>query len=231
MLRTIDLKKYLPNYIAKYREIDKIMDAEQPEFQIAADETEIILDNLFINTCNEKGLEHFEKMMGIYPLDGEDLEARRSRVLTRWYADLPYTYFFLIRKLNSLCGIDNYVLNLDNDKYELSITTHLTYAGQLEELFFLFENILPVNLVTNVRNEITVNDCNGDLKIGSAMTFCEVLGVSDALQIKTNGDIKIGCAITFCEVLEVSDTLQIKTSGNIKISGAMTFCDVVCASN
>ena len=102
MIRTVELRNHLPNFIKEYREINKILEVENPYFQKAIDETEKILNNLFIVSSDEKGIERYEKMMGIIPLETDTLESRKSRVLTRWYAALPYTWFFLIRKLNSL---------------------------------------------------------------------------------------------------------------------------------
>ena len=48
MIRTVKLEHYLPPYIQEYREIWKLMQAENPEFQLADDESEKIKNNLFI---------------------------------------------------------------------------------------------------------------------------------------------------------------------------------------
>ena len=125
MIRTVKLENYLPLYIQEYREMWKLMQAENPEFQLANNETEKIKNNLFIETCDEKGISRFESIMGIFPLDTDTLESRISRVLTRWNEKLPYTYFYLLSKLNSLCGVNNYEIVKRFNKYEMDITTHL----------------------------------------------------------------------------------------------------------
>ena len=79
----------------------KLMQAENPEFQLANNETEKIKNNLFIETCDEKGISRFESIMGIFPLDTDTLESRISRVLTRWNEKLPYTYFYSINNCTS----------------------------------------------------------------------------------------------------------------------------------
>ena len=48
MIRTVKLENYLPLYIQEYREMWKLMQAENPEFQLANNETEKIKNNLFI---------------------------------------------------------------------------------------------------------------------------------------------------------------------------------------
>ena len=113
MIRNVNLLNHLPEYIKEYREIQEIMNTENPEFQLAINETEKILNNQFITTCDEEGISKYESMMKIYPLASDTLESRKSRVLTRWYSALPYSWFFLIRKLNSLCGIGNYEIDMD----------------------------------------------------------------------------------------------------------------------
>ena len=49
MIRTVKLENYLPLYIQEYREMWKLMQAENPEFQLANNETEKIKNNLFID--------------------------------------------------------------------------------------------------------------------------------------------------------------------------------------
>ena len=125
MIRIVKLEHYLPSYIQEYREIWKLMQAENPEFQLADDESEKIKNNLFIESCDEKGISRFESIMGIFPLDTDTLESRISRVLTRWNEKLPYTYLYLLSKLNSLCGTNNYEIVRKINEYEMDITTHL----------------------------------------------------------------------------------------------------------
>ncbi len=178
MIRTVKLQNYLPKYVQKYKEIEKIMETEDFEFQIVDDESEIIKDNLFIKTCNKIGISRFEKIMGIIPLETDTLESRISRVITRWNESLPYTYNFLIRKLNSLCGMNNYEIVKNYENYKMFLSTHLELSGQIEELLLLLENILPVNIDYKLNNIINI-ETRTSIYIGNGIIACNYVEITN----------------------------------------------------
>jgi len=67
MIREVELLNHLPLFIQEYREIREIMKSENPEIQSLEDETEIIFNNQFIQSCNLKGIAKFEELMKITP--------------------------------------------------------------------------------------------------------------------------------------------------------------------
>ena len=81
MIREVELLNHLPLFIQEYREIREIMKSENPEIQSLEDETEIIFNNQFIQSCNLKGIAKFEELMKITPEINDTLESRISRVL------------------------------------------------------------------------------------------------------------------------------------------------------
>lgn len=157
MIRQVDLISYLPQFIKDYREIKHITDAENPEFQMLSDKTEVIKDNQFIITCNEIGIGKFEKLLNIVPNIDDPLEARISRVIIRWNDSIPYTYRALIERLNNLCGEGNYVVLPNFDKYELEIIASLSLSGQADELDFIITYMIPANLVVISKNKLVHN--------------------------------------------------------------------------
>lgn len=157
MIRQVDLISYLPQFIKDYREIKHITDAENPEFQMLSDKTEVIKDNQFIITCNEIGISKFEKLLNIVPNIDDTLEARISRVIIRWNDSIPYTYRALIERLNNLCGEGNYVVLPNFDKYELEIIASLSLSGQADELDFIITYMIPANLVVISKNKLVHN--------------------------------------------------------------------------
>lgn len=178
MIRTVTLKEHLPNFIQKYREIQKIMEAENPEFQYVMDESEKIKDNQFIESCDEDGISRFEEMMRIIPLETDTLQSRISRVLTRWNKSTPYTYFFLLRKLNSLCGINNYEIIRNIDKYEMEIITHLELSGQIDELLYLLDDLIPANILCTLKNEIVLNPKTEMITSGGVI-YCDLIQITN----------------------------------------------------
>ena len=91
MIRDVKLLGHLPPFIQEYLEIREIMKTENPEFQLVEDESEIIKNNQFIQSCNLTGISKFEKLIGIVPSADDTLESRINRVLVRWNDTVPYT--------------------------------------------------------------------------------------------------------------------------------------------
>lgn len=139
MIRDVKLLGHLPPFIQEYLEIREIMKTENPEFQLVEDESEIIKNNQFIQSCNLTGISKFEKLIGIVPSADDTLESRINRVLVRWNDTVPYTWKTLLNKLDTLCGgSDNYEIIRKLDEHKLEITTHLDLYGQVEELDLFF---------------------------------------------------------------------------------------------
>jgi hypothetical protein len=177
MSREINLIDYLPPFLQGYREMQAIMTAENPEFQAVSDEGQVVLDNTFILYCNEDGIARFERMLGIYPLPSDPLEARQSRVLTRWNDVVPYTLKSFLSKLASLQGNNNIQITIYNDQYKIKVVTHLEKQGQQDDLAYLFKTVLPCNLVVESINILDVQT-SGDLTLGNAITSTEIISIA-----------------------------------------------------
>lgn len=156
MNRSADLIGYLPPFVARCKEIKQIMDTENPEFDLLMSAREREKSNMFINTCDETGIERFEKILGIVPSELDTLESRRSRVLIRWNDMTPYTYRVLLAKLDMICGTGNYDIDLNAGKYLLKLITHLEMYGQTDELRAMLRAIVPANIALNLKNNV---DC------------------------------------------------------------------------
>ena len=162
MIRDVNLLGHLPPFIQEYMEIREIMKTENPEFQLVEDESEIIKNNQFIQSCNLTGISKFEKLIGIVPSADDTLESRINRVLVRWNDTVPYTWKTLLNKLDTLCGgSDKYEIIRKLDEHKLEITTHLDLYGQVEELDYMLSYMVPANIVVTSRNNMarTITGC------------------------------------------------------------------------
>lgn len=61
------LIEYLPPVVGKIREMKEICAAEQPEFDLLAQQVDQILANMFILLANEEGIKRFEEELNITP--------------------------------------------------------------------------------------------------------------------------------------------------------------------
>lgn len=154
MIREVNLLSFLPEFVQEYREIKHIMNSEQPEIQKLEDETEIIKNNQFILSCDIDGIARFENLLGITPKPDDTLNARKSRVITRWNNSIPYTYKGLKEKLNVMCGEGNYLLIPSFNEYGLEIVVSLPLSSQADELDYMLSYMIPANIVVTSRNNM-----------------------------------------------------------------------------
>ncbi len=155
MIRDVDLVSYLPTFMQEYKEPVIALKTEKPEFCVVWKAADRVLHNHFISTADEYGISRFEKLLGIYPNTDDTLESRRSRVQSKWFNQIPYTFRVLLQKLMALCGSADFTVMQDFETgYTLTIDTHLTLFGQIEDLENMVETILPCNIATVLNNEI-----------------------------------------------------------------------------
>ncbi|MFC4355298.1 putative phage tail protein [Chryseomicrobium palamuruense] len=224
MLRDIRLLDYLPPYVQDYREIREIMNTENPEFQLVADESERILNNQFILTSDEVGIVRFERLLKIFPSPDDTLKSRISRVMARWNDVVPYTYKALIEKLIFLSDGMNFTINAEFNEYRMEIITHLELPGQVDELQNLLGYMIPVNLELTSSNEIYC-DSEGEGKIAAGFVSFNMFELSDAYNADFNisGESKLAASLSSVNVTELSDAYQeeVTIQGDSKLGGGI----------
>ena len=128
--------KNLPEFMQEYVSLRLIGDAEAEVLQAVLNELHKIDNNQFILTADSDGLKRFEKLLGIAVLPNETLESRRKKVLAKWNDQESYTYSTFLKKLELICGADNYQIVERFKQYEL------------------IDYMLPCNLVLHLSNEM-----------------------------------------------------------------------------
>ena len=231
MIRDVNLLGHLPPFIQEYMEIREIMKTENPEFQLVEDESEIIKNNQFIQSCNLRGISKFERLIGIVPSADDTLESRINRALVRWNDTVPYTWKTLLNKLDTLCGgSDKYEIIRKLDEHKLEITTHLDLYGQVEELDYFLSYMLPASMVLDAKNKLFI-DLNATAKVAAGIVNCETFELSDSFK----KDISIDSGVFFAGGVVGAVTVEISDSfkESIDVSGhtVMTAGDSITESN
>ena len=139
----------------EYREIQKVMAAEEPELRLLWELLRKVFNNQFIQYCDDDGISKFEEMLGLHRYENDTLEIRIFRVLTYWNDQIPYTWRVLVNRMDQLCGAGNYELRPNFNVYELRITTKFDDAKKYDELNNMLKTILPANLEFNSVNILT----------------------------------------------------------------------------
>lgn len=234
MIREVDLSSYLPPFMQNYKESVAALETENPEFFIVWKATDRVLYNHFIATADEYGISRFEKLLNIYPSSEDTLESRRSRVQSKWFNTIPYTMKVLLQKLVILCGDTSFSLtNNFTEGYTVTIDTDLELFGQVEELEYIINTMIPSNIVVISKNSIPC-DSQATVLFGGGICFTneftitndfkEVFGVSGSTTfmggivqteslvitndsketIAVNGDATVGGGIVETEQLQVT---------------------------
>lgn len=157
MAKEVHLLNYWMPMLRNLKEFKEIANTEEPELRYILEAIDRTLNNLFIETADEYGIERFESMMGIIP-DAEDgLETRRFRVLTLWNDYIPFTRSELYKRLLSICGSDDaFELVERYEEYILELYTHLGVSGAFDMVLETLEEMLPCNLQVVYENSVPV---------------------------------------------------------------------------
>jgi len=149
------MKDLWPPIMQELKEFQKIAEIEETFFNRLQQEIQNIVDDQFIQTATERGIARREKMLKISPFADDTLETRRFRVQgVAWNGKLPYTYRGLLERLDSLCGPDGYIMELNAGEYSLEygldIKVELTKKRMFDEVVKISRQIVPANIVVTV---------------------------------------------------------------------------------
>ena len=204
MIREVDLVSYLPPFMAKYKEIGVTLEAENPEFVLVWEAADRVLKNEYIETADEYGISRYENMLKIIPSKDDTIESRRLRVRARWTSSIPYTERMLIEKLAVLCGGNNFILTEKYDCYKIEIEVSLEMYGQIEELERMVGDMIPCNMVVEIRNNLSVEACGVALTGGGICSIETFFITNDSKeQFETNGICVEGSGVVVTEFFEV----------------------------
>lgn len=140
------LINYLPPYMQEYLEIKAIMSAEQPEIDALWSSVEKAFADQFIMDATEYGVMRWESMLNISPKATETLDERKFRILARLNQELPYTLTRLHEILTTLCGANRFVIDLEANKYHITIKLGVGNHNKYAEVENLLYKMLPANL-------------------------------------------------------------------------------------
>lgn len=173
--REINLIAYLPEFLADYRELKAVMNAENPEFSELRGAVQAAREAGFINFCSERYLERFENMLGIFPSASETLSERRGRVILRSNEAPPYTVGALKRKLALICGEGNFSVFVDHENYLLDVSVSVFSNAVLLELEKMLRRIVPANIEINSTNKVACEAGSRLYAAGAAAIHTEII--------------------------------------------------------
>ena len=149
------LIEYLPEWLREFREIKELTDIEQSQTEDLWEALEKMWNNNFIESLDEQGCEHWERMLGISNKDTYTLEERRLKILGIVTEQRPFTVISLEKTLAVICGNDeskgpNYSVKLDANNYVLTVRVALTSKNVLSDVAKLLDRVVPSNLLIDL---------------------------------------------------------------------------------
>ena len=151
----------LPPYLQQFSEMEGIMNTETVEIEKIRETHSQIVDNRYIEYCNEDGISRYEKIMNIEPFSDDTLEDRKLRCLTKWNQKLPYNYVRLQGMLSDICGEGGFTLELDLSVPKLVVRLALGVKNQFAIVKNMVEAMVPAHVVTSVVLQYNTNDMVG----------------------------------------------------------------------
>lgn len=150
MARYVNISEYLPQVLKELEEIKALNLVENPiliqEWMFAENQ----LNNQFVETANETGIQRYERMLKLNYSDSDTLETRRFRIISRFQEQAPYTWRVLHKILTSLLGEGGYRLERNVATKTLNVKIDLTVSSQFNILVDTLERIVPANMIINV---------------------------------------------------------------------------------
>ena len=147
------LVEYLPPVVRQIREMKEICAAEQPEFDLLAQQVDQILANMFILLANEEGIERFEKELKITPKPTDTLEDRRLNVLSRANKS-KVTTALIMSIISNYSAATELIKDFDND--ELTIVLNAD-ASSLQTVYGILDEKIPLNIYYDFLLQRTYN--------------------------------------------------------------------------
>ncbi len=147
------LVDYLPPVLQTVLEFMAITDAQQPEFERAWEALNLVMDNQFIDTATEEGVDLWEKELNIIPLNTETLEERKQRIKIAWTYGVVYTYNWLVGWLKTSCGETNRLPTINEYTLRVMLPVSVDYISLLEDMRrYVSGNVLidPLILLTKI---------------------------------------------------------------------------------
>lgn len=145
--------EYWPTILQDLLEFQRIAEAQQPEFDEANEVVNTLHNDFSLFTLSARGATRWEEILELQVRPGDDIETRRSRILTKFLSQLPYTYRALLRYLEQVSGGD-YTVNMDVANYELFVSARLSGYDMRTALMAALASMIPANMTLKLQSQI-----------------------------------------------------------------------------
>lgn len=155
-----NLLDYLPVYLKEYKILSNILKTQTIYLEDMEKDLLFLIENSFVITASEEGVDRFEKMLSIKPFSSDTLEVRKQRILNKLGAKLPYTLETLKEKIEAVIG-QNYEVCINYESFCFSIISTVDQLEKGKLIEEILDEYIPANIlissITNFFYEIYMN--------------------------------------------------------------------------
>ena len=159
-----NLIEQLPTYFRPVLEFQQLMIAHGWGYDLARITAGLVLNNFFLQTCDEDTIAQYEKLFGIIPEAGDTMEYRRERILQKFSTIAPFDINYLNDRLRELFGGD-YALTVYPEESRLIINLASERYGAVALLYNLLLDVVPAHIEV-ISNQTVMNYIDRPLYTG-----------------------------------------------------------------
>lgn len=191
--------EYLPLIISEIEEYQQICQAENLVIDDLQTAIAKWLSNKYPTEAAEQGIAIWEEILQLMPQSTDSLEDRRLRVLGKLNERLPYDRIKLYQMMASICGWDNFSLQIEDGILDVNIFKDAEpYINNVYEMLLC---TVPANLLIKVHQYLeTKTDVKvaAFLKIGTTLTLLpyQEESISVGFKAGTGGYLRLGTKLT-----------------------------------
>jgi hypothetical protein len=141
------LMEYLPVLYHEIKEMVKLTDAEDVEFDTLAVAIQQSINDQFVDTASVQAIKRREQQLDIRAdPTAETLDFRRRRIIHRYSTRPPFTVRYLQNRLDELVGVGVAMVELDVQNFILTIKIKIPDAAFFLEVEHVIRLMKPANL-------------------------------------------------------------------------------------
>jgi hypothetical protein len=141
------IKDYWPDIYQTIKDFVELAKTEDIELQLLDGAIAQHLGDQFVLTATIQAVKRREQMLGIkVDPTTETLDFRRRRILNRYQTKPPFTIRYLQQQLDMLVGPGMTIVDVDVQKFLLTVTTNIDNAAVFREVLRTIETIKPANM-------------------------------------------------------------------------------------
>jgi hypothetical protein len=189
----VDLKKHVSSYIYNDPSTIPVQYVQGRNIGMIRYYIDNLVNNTFIKTCDEWGLEIFEKEYNVIPNPTDTLDIRRNRILAKKRGMGTITPFVVRQICNSFIDNTKIIQHFEDYYFELFLENiNKGFDNFLEDLIEIIEELKPAHLGTNY---ILTESTKSNVYIGSILLNAETITIypwtSNSIEMSTNVYIPI----------------------------------------